>query len=142
MRPDAFFGLEDSRRPEGANRTHFALEADRSTTSHRQFKDKLRAYWNYIDQGLHAKKFGVRGFRILTVTLTEARARNLCTLAASVIPERGRKYFLFAPLKNLSAAYGDPISAATCHSARTAGSNERYPLVPTPNELQKESGVV
>jgi hypothetical protein len=137
-----FFGIEDSRRPEGANRTHFALEADRSTTSHARFEDKLRAYWNYIEQGLHEKKFGVRGFRVLTVTLTDERARNLCTLAASVIPERGRKYLLFAPLKNLSAADPDPVSAPTCHSARTAGSNQRYPLVPSPNQLQKESGVI
>ena len=31
VRPDAFFALEDSERPTGANQMHFFLEADRST---------------------------------------------------------------------------------------------------------------
>lgn len=138
IRPDAFFGLEDSRRPEGANRTHFALEADRSTTSQTRFQDKIRAYWSYIEQGLHEKKFGVRGFRILTVTLTDERAKNLCLLAAATLPERARKYFLFAPLDKFRQGSPDPISGAICHSARSAGSDQFYALVPAPNQLQKE----
>lgn len=142
IRPDAFFTLEDSRRPEGANRAHFALEADRSTTSHTRFQEKFRAYWNYIEQGLHAKKFGVKGFRILTITLTDERANNLCSMAAATIPERARKYFLFASLKNFDRQNLDLMSDPTCRSARSAGKTELYPLVSAPDELQKKSAVV
>jgi hypothetical protein len=136
VRPDAFFTLLDSRRAEGANRANFALEADRSTTTQGRFQEKIRAYWAYIEQGRHEKKFGVKGFRVLTVTLTEARARNLTAVAAAVLPERGRKYFLFVPLHTLSATT-DPVSERLCFSPRTSA-DQRTALVPAPNELQKE----
>jgi hypothetical protein len=136
VRPDAFFTLQDSRRPEGANRANFALEADRSTTSQSRFQEKIRAYWAYIEQGRHEKKFGVKGFRVLTVTLTEARAKNLTDVAASLLPERGRKYFLFVPLNTLSAT-SDPVSERLCFSPRTPA-DQRHALIPTPNELRKE----
>lgn len=136
VRPDAFFTLYDRRRHEGANRANFALEADRSTTTQVRFQEKLRAYWAYIEQGRHEKKFGVKGFRVLTVTLTEARAKNLTTMAASVLPERGRKYFLFVPQSSFSAT-SDPVSDRLCFSPRTAV-NELHALVPAPNELRKE----
>jgi hypothetical protein len=140
VRPDAFFTIEDSRRPEGANRAHFALEADRSTANQTRFEEKIRAYWHYIQQGLHAKKYGVKGFRVLTITITDKRAKSLCALAAAVLPESARKYFLFAPLYDVSV--DDPMSASTCYSPRTADSDQRHPLVPAPNQLQKESAVV
>lgn len=140
IRPDAFFTLEDSRRPEGANRAHFALEADRSTTSQTRFEEKLRAYWNYIEQGLHVKKFGVKGFRIVTITLTDERAKNLCLLA-STLPERARKYFLFASQKSFLQE-ADPISSSICYSPRDSDHVERHPLVPTPKPLQNNFQVV
>ena len=86
IRPDAFFTLEDSRRPEGSNRAHFFLEADRSTATQTRFKEKISAYWHYLEQGLHTRKFGIKNFRVLTVTLTDPRAKNLCDLAASLLP--------------------------------------------------------
>ncbi len=137
VRPDGFFALLDTRRPEGANRANFALEVDRSTTSQKRYQEKIRAYWAYIEQGRPEKKFGIKGFRVLTVTLTEARAKNLSAVAAAVLPERGRKYFLFVPLDTLSAT-SDPVGDRICFSPRSAG-NERYATVPTPNELQKEN---
>jgi hypothetical protein len=141
VRPDAFFTLQDLRREEGADRANYALEADRSTTAHARFEEKLRAYWNYIDQGLHEKKLGVKRFRVLTVTVSEARAMNLALLAASSIPERARKYFLFVALRNFEAS-PDPISTSLCYSARTADANSLYPLVPATKTLQNESKVV
>ena len=96
----------------------------------------------YIERGLHQRKYGIRGLRVLTVTLTDERAKNLCLLAARVVPERARKYFLFGALNQLSLGGPDPISAAVCRSARTAGSDERRPLMPVPNQLQKESVMV
>lgn len=119
IRPDAFFSLKDSLRPEGANRTHFVLEADRSTANHTRFQEKIRGYWSYVEQGRPEKKFGVKGFRVLTVTLTDARAKNLTALAASLVPERARKYFLFISLSKLNSA-SNPIREAVCYSPRGA----------------------
>ena len=81
---------------------NFFLEADRSTAAHSRFEGKLRAYWHYREQGLHVKKFDIQSFRVLTVTRTEACAVNLCSLAASVVPERSRKFYLFTSLEHFS----------------------------------------
>lgn len=142
VRPDAFFTLADPERPEGANRANFALEADRSTTTQTRFEEKIRAYWSYIEQGRHVQKYGVKGFRVLTVTVTDARARNLCALAASTLPERGRKYFLFVSLDRLLSERGAYLRDPACYSARTAFSSELHALVPSQNQLQKELLVV
>jgi len=54
--PDAFFTLEDSRRPAGRNLADFFLEADRTTeTWPKQFQNKVRAYWCYLKDGPHEK---------------------------------------------------------------------------------------
>jgi len=89
--PDGFFSIE--RGP--GTRVSFALEADRNTTTHRTFNDKLRAYCHYLEQGHQQQMYGVKWFRLLTVTLTEARAENLANLSTVTVPERLRKYFLF-----------------------------------------------
>ena len=103
VRPDAFFTLQDDRRPEDQNRAHFFLEADRSTTSHRRFQKKLKAYWHYGQQGLHSRKFGIKRFRVVVVTLTPERARNLCEAAAKVLPQgQARHSYLFTAIKNFS----------------------------------------
>lgn len=136
VRPDAFFTLEDSRRPEGANRATFFFEADRSTETQTRFKEKISAYWHYLEQGLHAKKFGIKSFRVITVTVTEARAENLCVLAASLLPERARKYYLFTALKNFSLENPAPIFTEIYLSPRTTETKTRYPLIPPPNPSQ------
>ncbi len=133
VRPDAFFTLEDLQRPEGARRASYALEADRSTTSHARFQEKIRAYWAYIEQGLHEKKYSVKGFRVLTVTLSDARARNLAGLAASLLPTRAQKYFLFTSIQKFEA--GDPIREAICYAPRPQESSDLLPLVARSNEL-------
>src|SRR6266404_2949923 len=50
--PDAFFVLQDGSRPDGRNRLNFFLEADRSTTTHKRFQNKLIAYQQYMEDGL------------------------------------------------------------------------------------------
>ena len=134
--PDAFFTLEDSRRPEGANRANFFLEADRSSETHTRFRDKIRAYWHYLEQGLHAKKFGIKSFRILTVTLTDARAENLCRLAESMLPDRAKKHYLLTSLKKFSLENPAPIFDEVYLSPRPGEALARYPLVPTPSASQ------
>ena len=44
IRPDAFFALRDSSRPEGKNRLKFFLECAHSTMSHERMEQKIRAY--------------------------------------------------------------------------------------------------
>jgi hypothetical protein len=93
--PDGFFTLRNTRRPEPLNRLSFALEADRSTTTRRTFDDKLRAYCNYLEQKKQERQFNVRWFRVVTITLTQARADSLRTLARESVPDRLQKFFLF-----------------------------------------------
>jgi site-specific recombinase XerD len=100
--PDGFFTVRNTNRPEPTNRLSFALEADRSTTTRRTFNDKLRAYCNYLDQKKQERKFNVRWFRVVTVTLTIARADSLRALAREAIPTRLQKFFLFTSREHFS----------------------------------------
>src|SRR5688572_29606254 len=70
-------------------------EDDRSTENQSRFRDKIRAYFHYIEEGLHSHKFGIKHFRVLTVATTDERAKNLASMTRELLPERGRKYFLF-----------------------------------------------
>lgn len=141
VRPDASFTLEDSRRPEGKNRSNFFLEADRSSENQARFRDKISAYWHYLEQGLYTKKFGPRAFRVVTVTMTRARAENLCVLATSFLPEGARKYFLFTSLQNFSIVDPASILGEIYLSPRRA-SSAGYPLVPVPGPSQTEAAGV
>lgn len=95
--PDAFFQIE-----ENGKKLAYVLEADRGTTTHRTFNDKITAYWRFLEQNRQTTTYGVSWFRILTVTLTETRANGLCHLTAQV-PEKFKKYFLFTAItKKLS----------------------------------------
>jgi hypothetical protein len=129
--PDAVFTLRDARRPPEASRACFFLEADLSTENHRYFQNKIVGAANYFNQGLHVGKFNVKAFRVLTVTRTRARARNLCRLAQSLLPQGARKLFFFTSLEDLPfenpAAIFDPI----CFSPRDQDESRR-PLLPPP----------
>jgi hypothetical protein len=139
VRPDAFFTLEDTRRDEGQNRFHFFLEIDRSTMPHAAFREKIRAYRHYREQGLHAKKMGIKSFRVLTVTLTATRARNLCDLAGAMLPEGSRKHFLFTAMDNYSLGGPNRIFGDIYFSARDHRQDVTYPLVPEPESSLKKT---
>lgn len=138
VRPDAFFTLEDTRRDEGKNHFHFFLEIDRSTMPHTAFRKKLRAYRYYREQGLHAKKMGIKSFRVLTITVTAARARNLCSLAGAMLPEGARKHFLFAAMDKYPAGGVNTVFGDIYFSARDYG-RDAYPLVPEPESSLKRT---
>ncbi|MBA7491803.1 hypothetical protein ES702_02351 [subsurface metagenome] len=70
--PDGFFGIED---PKG--KMYFFLEADRSTMTNARFLRKTRAYWTWWKQRRHTKRFGIKAFRVLTITKTKQRKENL-----------------------------------------------------------------
>ncbi|HLJ48450.1 MAG TPA: replication-relaxation family protein [Bryobacteraceae bacterium] len=129
VRPDAFFTIEDTRRDPGSNRKHFFLEADRSTTSHDRFQKKVRAYWAYLEQGLQTKKYGIRSFRVVTTTLTQARAANLSDAARVVLPQSARKYFLFTSVENLPLQKPEQIFQEIFLSPREGPQDGRYSLL-------------
>lgn len=138
FRPDGLFTLDDGRLPNGPNYAHFFLEADRSKENHTDFREKIFAYWQFVDQGLHGTKFGISSFRVLTVTLTELRARSLSALALSLLPQRFRKYFLFVSMEKLSIDNPLAIFGEICYSPRDDDPAAfRRPLLP-PLKLQQE----
>jgi hypothetical protein len=129
--PDAFFTLEAGSRPEGRNRLNFFLEADRSTSTHKRFQQKLIAYRQYLEDGRHTKKYGIKTFRVVTFTVTEQRAHALSAAAREVLPETAFKYFLFASVQGLSIA--DPkqiLSDIFVTPEEETGAGRRLRLVP------------
>ena len=144
--PDSFFALQDSRRPAESDVAHFFLEADRSSENHRYFQKKIIGAANYYRQKLHERKFKIKGFRVLTVALNEQRARELCTLAQSLLPEgSARKMFLFTSMESISLQNPETIFGHICFSPRDQDVTTRRPLMPAPPSaaaLQSESAVV
>src|SRR5207245_9461747 len=68
VRPDAYFILQHQERPEGRNKFHFFLEADRSTMAHSRMAAKITGYLAYYEQGRHARKYpGMKAFLVSTV---------------------------------------------------------------------------
>lgn len=94
--PDGFFSLHFPGRPEGRNRAYCFLEADRSTMILRRYVTKLTGYWRWFEQGRHTEKFGIRVFRVLTITRSEERMASLLRATAGADHlEPGRAMFWF-----------------------------------------------
>lgn len=95
--PDGFFGLRDAK-----GRLYFFVEADRGTMSLKRFTLKLKAYAAYWRAEKHKEKFGVQKFRVLTVTSSRTRCKNLVQAAAAAedVRELGVR-FLFATEQDL-----------------------------------------
>lgn len=75
--PDGFFRLH---RGEGVHAAF--VEIDLGTESvQRRFRDKIQTYRNYVRSGQFLERFGQRRFRVLTVTTSEQRIRNLARIA-------------------------------------------------------------
>ena len=123
--PDHVFALEFLDQPAERNRTFYFLEADRGTMpitrrSLRQtsFHRKLVAYEATWKQKLHQSRFGFPRFRVLTVTTSAARAKNLANVASRL--EGGHGLFLFTHAEALRA-HPDPLSLLweTPHAGET-----------------------
>jgi hypothetical protein len=106
IRPDAYFILKHTGRPEGKNIFHVFLEADRSTMSHERMAGKITAYVRYHEQRLHARKYpGMHSFIVATVTGTRARAEQLRKDLHPLIPRSAsRDAYLFIPSEQLTLA--------------------------------------
>ena len=89
--PDAFFGLKTSK-----GKLFFFLEADRSTMTNDRFLKKMKGYWAYWQKQGHTKKYEIKKFRVLTITLTEARKENLRkTTRKADEKQKGSALFMF-----------------------------------------------
>jgi hypothetical protein len=103
--PDRTFALESKSTGE---RVLFFVEADRATMpltrrslAQSSMLRKLLAYEATWRQGLHRERFGCSRFRVLVVTSSAERARNLVELCAGL--NRGRGLFLFTDVDTLHA---------------------------------------
>jgi hypothetical protein len=81
--------------------------------SHDRMESKLKAYVQYFQQGLHARKHaGVKLFQVLTVTQTPQRAQSLAAAMKDVIPAQAQRWYHFMPLSKLSVDALLPILPA------------------------------
>jgi hypothetical protein len=109
--PDAFFEVDL-----GDRRAGFFLEMDMGTMTNKRFKDKVRAYIIYKTQGYYQKKFGIASLRVLTVTTSHRRLRNLKRATERV---SGQSLFWFTTFKALS---GERITHQVWQIASQEGS--------------------
>ncbi len=121
--PDGIFGLHYMNLPQGKNKAYFFLEADRGTMSvtsgdfkGTSFFKKLVTYHATFARGIHTKHFGIRTFRVLTVTTTKARIDSLVAAAKKLEGLQG--IFLF--IDGTSLRDGDLLT-----STWTNGRGER-----------------
>jgi hypothetical protein len=82
--PDAVFGLHYTDRPEGKNRAYFMVEIDRGTMpitrrdiSQSSFARKLHSYADSYERKLHTELYGIKNFRVLTVTTSDERIETM-----------------------------------------------------------------
>lgn len=78
FKPDSFFRIELGR-PD--HYKDFFVEIDRGHTSATEFATKMQIHRRYRESGLFAEIYGQQEFVSLTVTTTERRLLNLCSLA-------------------------------------------------------------
>ena len=103
VRPDAWFTLQHTERPEGKNRLHFFLEADRASMAHSRMESKIRGYLAYYQQGRHTQKYaGMKFFRVATIAETHLRAQRLDADLQGIIPAQSRKLYRFVAFEDLT----------------------------------------
>ncbi len=88
-----------------------------------------------IDSGcLHRRRYNVPGFRVLTFTLTPARAKNLSDLAHRTLPSEARRLFYFASLSDLPLGQPQALFNANFWSSRDRDPGQRYSFLPSPQQ--------
>ena len=109
--PDGLFGLTFA----DETAAYFLLECDRgsipitrSVGDHRSFRRKLKTYYDGWRAQRHLEQFGVKQMRVLTVTTSRERVRNMVSAVHSITEGRGSKFFLFVDRETLAAS--DPLS--------------------------------
>jgi hypothetical protein len=107
IEPDRVFGLRFEGEPENQRRAFFFLEADRGTMpvlrkglAQTSFLRKLLAYQETWRRGLQRAHLGVPNFRVLTVTTSRERVKNLVAACRS-LSGGGSGLFLFTDQERL-----------------------------------------
>lgn len=80
--PDAYFALDD-----GEALRYFFVEADRSTMTHERFLKKMKGYYHFYTQDKH-KAYGMGLFRVLTITISDARRDTLLDVTKAAYTDR------------------------------------------------------
>ena len=115
--PDGFFCLKTAR-----GSLNFFLEADRSTMTNARFVRKVRGYWAYWKAGGHTKKYGIKYFRVLTITRSEARKENLRSATRQADgKKKGSTMFMFACEKKYSLAKPEKVLEAIWQTTKGDG---------------------
>ncbi|MBA3920553.1 MAG: replication-relaxation family protein [Nostocaceae cyanobacterium] len=93
--PDSYFVLQTTK-----GKRCFVLELDRGTMECKRFRTKVEGYTAYFESGAYKERYGTKSLRVLTVTESQRRMKNL-----KAITERtgGKSRFWFALLDTLTA---------------------------------------
>jgi hypothetical protein len=110
--PDGLFGLKYA---DGAT-AYFLLELDRGTIpirrtggNHRSIKRKLQTYYYGWRAGRHMEQFGAKQVRVLMVTPSPERVRNMVEAVEEITDGKGSNFFLFLDQEALQTS--NPLEA-------------------------------
>lgn len=120
IRPDAFFTINNGRPLD------FYLEADNyrkgKGDNRKQMDEKTQNYLSHFEASLSN---GGTPFKVLTVTTSDERARNLAKNAEQFVSEKKRKLYLFTTIERLK----ENILGDICFIPYKS---EPYPILPPP----------
>lgn len=93
INPDAYFGLQDLKKPEGRDTLHYFLEIERAPLGNYRNGEpsiirKLAKYYEFYDSPQCEKEWGFRKFRVIVVVRTADKQYNLCERLAEKYPHR------------------------------------------------------
>ena len=124
--PDGYFVLHTTQ-PEAHDYHHF-LEVDRSTevgqsssATTRDWAGKIQRFQAYYLSGAYQKRYGAQGLRILTVTISEIRLRQLKQITEHI----GKTRYWFTTIERILRA-GDLLSAPIW---QVATKDDSFPLL-------------
>ena len=92
--PDGYFFLKGD-----GKKASFFIEADRATETNRRWKDKVRGYVEYVKTGQYYKRYKAESLRVLTVTTTQERLKNLLSTTKNV---KGASFFWFTTKEQIN----------------------------------------
>ena len=78
------------------------------------------------------KKYNVsaKGFRVITITESEKRAKNLCEASKKVLPKGSGSFYYFTPISNLSDDEPTSIFRSIFIAPPDYETEKRYSLIP------------
>lgn len=119
--PDGLFALSFA----DCTAAYFLLEIDRGTIpivrnshDHRSISRKLEIYFQGWRAHRHVEQLGVKQLRVLFVTESAERVRNMLSAVDQVTGGKGSNFFLFIDRPTLAAA--DPLEVEWVSGKRTA----------------------